>query len=301
MQVKDIEISELLGRDSGLYKAFYQTATHSARKAYFTVYAPDSWRTDWNEPISICRNRPCVILCPGGGYHFTFEGEGEPVALKFCAAGCCVFELRYSCTEANGENATPLFPQPLEEILAVIYYARTHAAEYGIDPHNISVMGFSAGGHVASMGGTLWNKPVSAPFRHDDVKMYRPDKMILCYPVILSGKNAHQDSIARLMGKQATNEMLAIANTASQIDADTPPAYIWHCEDDACVPIENSHAVENALRSYGTYCECHYFPRGGHGCSLGTYLNSDDTEIGHDRPLSVWIDEAIAFVFKKDL
>ena len=128
-------------------------------------------------------NRPAVIIFPGGGYSITYHGEAEPIALKYVADGICAFILDYSCAPVR-------FPIPQLEAFKAIRYVRENAERFGIDPHNIATTGFSAGGHLCSCTGTLWNK-FQEYFEKEgmndvDARVYRPDKMILCYPVIRS-------------------------------------------------------------------------------------------------------------------
>ena len=292
MKVYDIPFSELLGRETGPYKAFYRP---EPRASYMTAYIPDAWCPEGGKVLDFNRKRPAVVLFPGGGYHLSYEGEGEPVALQFCAAGACVFEVRYSVVDLTDLRGEPLFPQPLEEALTAVRYVRGHAEEFGIDPHNIAVMGFSAGGHVAGMAGTLWNKPCAAPFEEGPAEAYRPDKMILCYPVLSSGKFAHRESFRFLMGDEASGEELESVSIELQADAQTPPAFLWHCEDDGCVPCENSRMMKAKLDALGIPCELHLYPRGGHGGSLGTYLTGDDHEV--PSGYAGWIRDAIRFLF----
>ncbi len=291
MKVYNISFSELLGQETGPYKAFYPSSGYPETASYLTVYAPEAWG---NPPLALHSNRPAVVLFPGGGYHLSYEGEGEPVALKLCAAGACVFEVRYSVVDLFNFKGEPLFPQPLIEALAAVYYVRLRAETFGIDPHNISVMGFSAGGHVAAMAGTLWNKAVSAPYEKDLQELYRPDKMILCYPVLSSGRFSHKESFRFLMGDGATDEALESVSIEKQADALTPPTFLWHCMDDGCVPPQNSLLLQQRLRELGVLCEAHYYPRGGHGGSLGNYLVDDSRADG--CAFSSWIDAAIRFM-----
>ncbi len=294
MKVYDIPFSALLGHETGPYKAAYASSGWEERHSYMTVYEPMAWHGEGAPAAAFYRKRPCVILFPGGGYHLTYEGEGEPVALQLIAAGAVVIEVRYSVVDLNRMSEQALFPQPLEEGLTAVYYARTHADELGIDPRNISVMGFSAGGHVAAMTGVLWNKPVAAPFEHDVPEAYRPDKMILCYPVLSSGKYSHQSSFEFLLGPNPSPEALKTVSIELQADAKSPATFLFHNMDDSCVPPQNSLLLQLALLELGVRCEAHFFPEGGHGVSLGNYLIEE--RFKESECFSGWITECIRFM-----
>jgi len=207
---------------------------------------------------------PTVVLCPGGAYFFTSDREAEPIALKFFAAGYNVFTLRYSV-------APDRYPTALLQVCGVIAHIRAHAAEYHVAPDKIAVCGFSAGGHLAASAGTLWKAPVVAETLGVEASLCRPDRMILCYPVITSGEFAHRGSFDNLLGPGAGKEALSAMSLETRVDGDSAPAFLWHTFSDESVPVENTLLMAGALRRAGVPFELHIYPEGAHGMSLGSY------------------------------
>lgn len=214
--------------------------------------------------------RPAVIICPGGGYSGTCDREAEPVAVRFAALGFHSFVLRYSCIPHR-------YPTALLELAAAVAKVRAHADEWHVDPKRIFVLGFSAGGHLAASLGVGWNQePVSRlPW---DTQQMRPDGMILCYPVITSGRFANRGSFDNLLGAEATPAMLESVSLEKRVSADTVPAFIWHTCDDGCVPVENALMMAAALQEYKIPLELHIYPHGEHGLSLA------NDQAGRDVP-----------------
>jgi len=256
------------------------------------AYIPDvSGRT------SYAGKRPAVIIFPGGGYGFTFSGEAEPIAMKYAADGICAFVLDYSC-------APHRFPIPQLQAFAAIRWVREHAAEFGIRPDNIATTGFSAGGHLCACTGTLWNKAAFQPYFAEagmddaDVSVYRPDKLILCYPVIKAFTGFHHHgSFCNLLGDRVDNEDLRhLLALDEQVDAETPPTFIWHTSEDTGVPIRNSLDFASALATLGKPVEMHIFLHGGHGLCLGTCV-TDDRPFTEPHEVSEWIYKAIRFAY----
>jgi len=219
--------------------------------AQLTIYARD------NTPeISARRKYPTVLVIPGGGYGFCSAREGEPVALAFLAAGCTAAVLRYSAAPAR-------HPTQLFEAAAAMAYLREHAKKYHIDPKRVFACGFSAGGHLAGMLGTLW-KETSQGARA------KPTATILCYPVISSGACAHAGSFVNLTGgDKALGMRLSLE---LRVDTDTAPAFLWATADDAAVPAMNALLYAGALAKQGIPYALHVFPSGVHGLSLATEL-----------------------------
>ena len=211
--------------------------------------------------------RRAVIICPGGGYTFLSEREGEPVAAQFFAAGFNVFVLRYSLSNHDPAHA---FDAAIEISLAV-RYLRENSDRLMVDADHIYTMGFSAGGHLAASAGTLWKHPkVLAAMGDAPYGINKPTGMILCYPVITADpRYAHKGSIDNVTG--TTDEAdpirteLSIENT---VDDDTCPAFIWHTFNDDKVPVRNSLLLADALEKHRVPFEMHIYPNGPHGLSL---------------------------------
>lgn len=237
------------------------------------------------------RLRPAVLILPGGGYAYTSDRENEPIALKFAAEGICAFTLKYSCAPAR-------FPQALCEAFSAIKFIRENASDFFIDTKNISVCGFSAGGHLAASVGVFWNKPFVA----EHIGVYgaeiKPDKLILSYPVIKSGEFSHEGSFENLLGKDnQSKEMLELTSLEKQITSDTPPAFIWHTYEDGCVPVQNALVFANEMVAQSIPVELHVYRRGGHGLSLGNHLVDRNLSFGCRADSSDWIDKAVRFIY----
>ncbi len=236
------------------------------------------------------KQRPAVIICPGGGYDFCSERESVPVGMRFAGYGVQAFVLYYNCK-------TP-FPTDLLELAAAVAYVRSHAAEYEIDPGRIAVCGFSAGAHLACSLAVYWNQPVLNTLLGDSAA-YRPNGQILCYPVISGGEYAHRGSIANLIGGQAANDFACAQNAAvsleKQVSAETPPCFLWHTSDDNCVPVQNAILYLGALAAHGIPFESHIYPHGAHGLSL----SDETTAMGdwHRNPVcEPWFEACIRWI-----
>lgn len=233
----------------------------------FTSYLPEK-----NESA-----RPAIIIFAGGAYKVVTQYEAAPTARRYAEHGFAVFTVQYSCMPAT-------FPQSLCEGLWVVKYLREHASEYGIDPNNITAMGFSAGGHLAAAMGTLWNNAAVAEYLDGDAGAYRPDKLVLCYPVISDKGNYHRESFANLLGAKITDEKLfSLVSLEDAVSEATPPTFIWHGAADSCVNAEGSIRFVSALLAHGVRTEFHLYPFADHGGGLnrGKYHEdwSDKAEI----------------------
>lgn len=234
--------------------------------------------------------RPAVLILPGGGYAYTSEREAEPVALQFVTQGICAFVLHYSPAPAR-------FPQSLCEALTAIAYIREHAHEWKIDKNEVAVCGFSAGGHLGASVGVFWNRPFLEPYIGIDREKVKPNKLILCYPVITSGELTHQGSMDSLLGNNKKADLLELVSLEKQVTKEVPPSFIWHTYEDGSVPVQNTLLFANALVKEDIPVELHIYRRGGHGLSLGNHLVQADTQYGETHLSSDWIDKAIRFIF----
>ena len=209
--------------------------------------------------------RPAVVIFPGGGYDYTSDREAEPVANAYLAAGYSAFVVRY----AVGVDAK--HPHPLLDAAAAVALLRARAEEFYIDPHKIAVCGFSAGGHLAAHIGTQWHLPLLRETLGGESADFRPDAMVLCYPVISGIRSPHLHSFLNLTGPDPAQETLARLSCEESVDGRTPPAFLWHTANDTCVPVENSLVMAGALAKAGVPVELHVFPNGLHGLSVCTY------------------------------
>ena len=237
--------------------------------------------------------RPVVLICPGGGYEYTSEREGEVLATQFLAMGYHAAVLYYSCAPAR-------FPVALTELANAVKLLRSRADEWFIDPNAVIVLGSSAGGHLAACMGILWEEDFLAEavgIREKDRGILRPDGMILCYPVITSGEYAHRGSFECLLGKEEgslerwydKNSLLAQLSLESRVTSKTSPAFIWHTFTDGRVPVENSLMMVNALHKAGVPTEFHMYPVGGHGLSLANRLTQHRDGSALQEECTSWI------------
>ncbi|MFC5528213.1 alpha/beta hydrolase [Cohnella yongneupensis] len=229
--------------------------------------------------------RPAILVIPGGGYEFVSEREAEPVAIAFYNAGYQVGILRYSIKE-EARNM-----QPMAEALTAIKLLRENAEEWLIAPDKIVTCGFSAGGHLAASCGTMWNEPALMEKLGYTDDRYKPNAMILCYPVISSGEFAHRGSFTAISGSHENDAVAEFFSLDKRVNGETPPTFLWHTEDDSVVPIENALLLIGALRKHKVSFECHIFNKGHHGLSMcNEEVNSPHPHAAHWFPLCVeWL------------
>lgn len=220
-----------------------------------TAYAPD------NSPeIELERTRPAMVICPGGGYGFRSDREAEPIALEMLSADICAFVVSYSIAPAR-------YPAAVTELAAAVSYVREHAGDYHVNPNQIAVMGFSAGGHLAASLGVRWHEPWLSASLGKTAEAIRPNGMVLCYPVITGGPFTHQGSMINLLGTE-DQEAWKAQSLEELVTEQTAPAFLWHTYTDDAVPVENSLMFFTNMRRSGVPGELHIYPDGCHGLSL---------------------------------
>lgn len=241
------------------------------------------------------KKRPAAVICPGGGYEAVcFSGEGTPVLRILETKGYCVFILKYR-TSPN------CYPAPQEDLALAIQYVRANAAEYGLDPENVLVIGASAGGHLCATESALHEESArlaDAQLAQEDAGLAarygrfsaRPDKLCLSYPVISLEQEPHEGSFQALTGGDETlRHALSAENLVTE---NYPPAFVWTCADDDCVPPSNARRMAEALKEKQVPYRLRMYPSGSHGCGLA-YSKSAYTwsremlefmeEIGHPQ------------------
>ncbi len=203
-----------------------------------------------------------VVICAGGGYSvIVYAGEGIPAAKEFAKNGVAAFVLKYRLpSDAAMADKTI---GPLQDAQQAIKLVRERAAEWGVNPNKIGIMGFSAGGHLASTAATHYAK---ALIENSNNTSLRPDFQILVYPVIsLQDNLTHRDSRKQLLGESPSKELVDLYSNELQVDENTPKAWITHAADDNTVDVDNSINYFEALRHKKVPVEMHIYPRGGHG------------------------------------
>lgn len=249
--------------------------SHSMEYAALYLYLID------DSPSIHIHKRPMIIVCPGGAYAFTSDREAEIVALQFLAMGYHSAVLRYSVAPA-------VFPTAALELGSGVMQIREHAQEWGIDPDQIVVTGFSAGGHLAASYCAFWNTEWMTGGLKAEAEKLRPNGMILGYPVITSGEFAHQGSFHNLLGEEACESERQEVSLERCVGEQVPRAFIWHTYEDASVPVQNSLLLVNALAANHIPVEFHLFEKGGHGLSLASRL-TNTTGHGPERAAAAWI------------
>lgn len=202
-----------------------------------------------------------VVVCPGGGYGRRAPHEGEPVALRLNQAGISAFVLNY-------RTAPYQHPWPLTDGLRGVRWARHHAPIWNIDPHHIGILGFSAGGHLASTVATHFD--AGDPDAADPVERQssRPDAAVLCYAVISFLEFGHTGSMQNLLGADPDPELRRNLSNETQVTGETPPTFLWHTGDDPGVKVENSLLFATRLREHNVPFELHVYQTGRHGLGL---------------------------------
>jgi acetyl esterase/lipase len=227
-------------------------------------------------------NGTAVIICPGGGYAgLSMDNEGWSIAKAFNKIGVTAFVLKYRLP-SDSIMIDPTIG-PLQDAQRAVQMVRKQAAELGIDPNRIGIIGFSAGGHLASTALTHFDKVVIA--NQDNISV-RPDFGILLYPVITMGPKTHTGSKENLIGKNASSELMDLYSNEKQVTASTPPTFLVQAEDDDVVPVENSLLFYHALLKNKVQAEMHLYPAGGHGFGLHNRTTKDEW---FDR-LTEWMD-----------
>jgi acetyl esterase/lipase len=212
-----------------------------------------------------------VIIFPGGGYAgLSMDNEGASVARALNKIGVAAFVVKYRLP--SDDIMIDKTIGPLQDAQQAIIMVRSKAASYSIKPDQIGIMGFSAGGHLASTLGTHFDK-VLVP--NPDNVSARPDFMLLLYPVITMGSRTHAGSRENLLGKSPSQSLVDDYSNEKQVDAQTPPTFLAQAADDTVVPIQNSLMFFNALLTFKVKVEMHIFQAGGHGFGLDNSTTKD--------------------------
>ena len=205
-----------------------------------------------------------IIIFPGGSYiNLTMTYEGEDVARAFNKIGVTAFVVKYRLP--SDEIMVDKTIGPLQDAERAIQIVRQRASEWGVKPSKVGIIGFSAGGHLASTLDTHFDKVV---IENKANVSLRPDFAMLIYPVISFGPFAHAYSRENLVGKNPSAETLELYSNEKQVTANTPPTFLIHAEDDDVVPVQNSLLFYDALVKNKVKSEMHIFEEGGHGFGM---------------------------------
>jgi len=224
-----------------------------------------------------------IVICPGGGYLIlAYNWEGTDIAKWLNSKGIAAIVLKYRLPVSKSNIIN--HKSPLLDAQQALRLTRYHAKEWNINRDKIGIMGFSAGGHLASTAGTHFDSGYSSAVDPVKTLSSRPDFMVLVYPVItFSHSFMHEGSRNALIGENPDSDLTKFYSNELQVKDNTPPTFIIHAGDDNSVPVENSMLFYQALKDKGIPAEFHIYPEGGHGFSLA---------IGNGY-LSTWPDRCI--------
>ena len=222
-----------------------------------------------------------VVICPGGGYAIlAYDWEGTDVAKWLNSKGVAAIVLKYRLP--NSKSNIVSHQSPLMDAQRAIRMVRTNAEKWNLQKNKIGIMGFSAGGHLASTAGTHFDNGNTASADAIDQVSSRPDFMILGYPVISMSKAImHSGSRNNLIGEKPDAQLANFYSAELNVTKETPPTFLVHATDDKAVPVENSLLIYQALKNNNIPAEMHIYPKGGHG--FGLALGIPETESWTDR------------------
>lgn len=263
-----------------------------------------TWVTKVQEPnISVYmpsgqnRTGQAVLICPGGGYSgLAYDWEGTDIAKWLNSKGIVGVVLKYRLP--GSASVKESYKAPLQDAQRAMRLIRAHASEWGVDQEKVGVIGFSAGGHLASTLATAFDEKFTFEKDSIDNLNARPAFAALVYPVItMKNDFTHAGSRKQLLGENPSGELVEKFSNELQVSSATPPVFLVHATDDEVVPVENSLRMYEALKENNVLAEMHIYPSGGHGFSLALnkaylqgwterlydWLKMQDDQIEHSR------------------
>lgn len=233
-------------------------------------------------PKKIKPNQAAVIIFPGGGYqHLAIDKEGTKVAEWFNSLGIAAIVVKYRLPSDKIMKNKNI--GPLQDAQEAVRYVRQNASKYNIDANKIGILGFSAGGHLASTLATHYDDKI---YESSSKVSARPDFSLLIYPVIsMQNDITHKGSQISLLGENPSQELRDSFSNEKRINAQTPPTFLVHATDDTTVLPENSINFYLALKNNGVPAELHIYEKGGHGFGLGV----KDTSKFWTRDCEEWL------------
>lgn len=206
-----------------------------------------------------------IVICPGGGYgHLAMDHEGRQVAEWLNSFGVAAFICDYRHKGKGYRH-----PAPMQDVQRAIRTVRARAKEFNVQPDRIGVLGFSAGGHLASTAATHFDAGNADSKDVIEQASCRPDFAVLCYAVIAFNEPfTHRGSQNNLLGSDADEELIKKFSNEKQVTAETPPTFLWHTSEDTGVPPQNSIVFYEQLKKHKVPAEMHIFAKGRHGTGL---------------------------------
>lgn len=244
-------------------KDYYGFLGEDGKDPTLEIYLPYNM-TEMNRQKA---KRPCMVVCPGGGYAFCSQRESEPIALHFLPDGFNVFLLTYSV-------APNRFPTQMCEVAAVMELIYKNADEWNCDTEHIAIIGFSAGGHLAAHYSTMFD---CAEVREFFPESKPVNASVLSYPVITAEPACgHVGSFVNLLGHELNDGEIDYFSCDRRVKETTPPAFLWHTAEDGCVPVCHSLKYAEALTRKSVPVELHIYPFGPHGLATCDKQTCDD-------------------------
>ena len=236
-----------------------------------------------NEAISL---RPGMLICPGGGYGFTSPREGEPVAFRFLSEGFNCFILDYTVHAK--------YPTPHLDLALAFAYIREHEKEFDLLENSLSIIGFSAGGHLVGSYGYIY--PELAQMLDVEESLLRPFSVVMAYPVTTTKAATHEETVETITNEEPV--LIDKMDIPSNISKQYPPTFLMTTEDDDCVPYENTVIVAEALKKNGVPFECRIYDSGYHGCSVVNRSCFGPNGITEKmKEIRDWVSPAADFIF----
>lgn len=240
-----------------------------------------------SSPNELVKLRPGLLVLPGGGYSFCSPREAEPIAFRFLSEGFNCFILDYTSFQK--------YPVPHLEAAAAINYIRKHEKAFDLIENSLSIIGFSAGGHLAGSYGYLY--PELARELKYDPSVLKPRALVLAYPVTLMNEFTHQETKQIITG--GDEKIIEKLDIPSHITKDYPPTFVWATKDDEMVPVNNSLVLEKSLKNQQIPHKCLIFESGRHGLSVSNrsvYTKQDFTE--NMKDVRDWASAVSDFIFE---
>lgn len=252
-------------------------------RAFMQCYIPSNY--DFSEG----RKRPAIIILPGGGYGHLSSREAEPVALQYLAADIAAFVVYYSVGEDAG------FPRCLFEALTAVKTIREYAEEWHINPEQIAISGFSAGGHLAATASAYWDSELAAVI--GDKEELKINAAVLSYAVISAKEKKNIRCFENLFGENPSEAQLLSVSIEDHVTESFPPTFIWHTSTDQIAPVQHSILMGQSLYAAKIPFELHIYPRGPHGMALCDIRTAKDTQTKLCEKLPRrWITDSIRFL-----
>ena len=238
------------------------------------------------------RNGCAVVVCPGGGYGgLAMDHEGKQVADMFNKIGVTAIVLKYRLADKTLKS--PIEPAPMLDVQRALRWTRYNAKKYNIDPNRIGIMGFSAGGHLASTAATHFDAGRKGAKDPIDSVGCRPDFAILAYAVITMGPKTHGGSKRNLIGDKPDSKLEEFYSNEKQVTKETPPTFLVHTVEDKAVSVENSKLFREACEKNGVPVELKIYEKGAHGLGLGLK--------NPELPFAQWPTELVKWMTERKL